>query len=75
MGEEGLAGVPTLVYANKQDLLGAKTARVHVDESGLTAPPTHRPRSHRPTASRPTTHRPPTAPPRCTASGTPARSG
>jgi len=26
MGEEGLAGVPTLVYANKQDLLGAKTA-------------------------------------------------
>ena len=27
MGEEGLAGVPTLVYANKQDLLGAKTAR------------------------------------------------
>ena len=35
MGEEGLAGVPTLVYANKQDLLGAKTARVHVDESGL----------------------------------------
>ena len=34
MGEEGLAGVPTLVYANKQDLLGAKTARMPVEELG-----------------------------------------
>ena len=60
MGEEGLAGVPTLVYANKQDLLGAKTARAHVDESGpphrtahppRTQPPPHHPSpTHRPTA-------------------------
>jgi hypothetical protein len=43
MGEEGLAGVPTLVYANKQDLLGAKTARMHVEEAGPPhPPPTHR---------------------------------
>jgi len=35
MGEEGLAGVPTLVYANKQDLLGAKTAAELMQEMDL----------------------------------------
>lgn len=47
MGEEGLAGVPTLVYANKQDLLGAKTARVHVEEAGAASPTAHPPPAHR----------------------------
>jgi len=35
MAEEGLAGVPTLVYANKQDLLGAKTAAELMEEMDL----------------------------------------
>jgi hypothetical protein len=37
MNEEGLAGVPTLVYANKQDLLNAMTAGAPVEEPSLRA--------------------------------------
>ena len=37
MNEEGLAGVPTLVYANKQDLLNAMTAGAPVEEASLRA--------------------------------------
>eukprot|EP00908_Phaeocystis_cordata_P026897 Transcript_943.p5 GENE.Transcript_943~~Transcript_943.p5 ORF type:complete len:84 (+),score=44.14 Transcript_943:413-664(+) len=36
MNEEGLAGVPTLVYANKQDLLNAMTAADLMQELELT---------------------------------------
>ena len=39
--------MPTLVYANKQDLLGAKTARMHVEEAGPPHPPPHPPPTHR----------------------------